>query len=132
MDWDRHVYFSEPACLINHSCEPNTGVRDNPVGGYDFIALKAIVEGEEITFDYATTEYVSVAVKDCLCGTRRCRGRSGGFELLDAKHPALQAGLIAGYLKNVVGGHVRPALCRTPNRKSRWVRSSGSSSRTRP
>ena len=98
MDWDRHVYFDEPGCRINHSCDPNTGVRNNDRGGYDFVALRDIELGEEITFDYGTTEYVSVAVAACLCGTARCRGRSGGFDMIDADHPAMKAGLIAGYI----------------------------------
>lgn len=99
MDWNRHVRFDAPAELINHSCGPNTGVRNNAVDGYDFIALRAIAPGEEISFDYATTEYVSIAVTDCLCGAAACRGRSGGFESLPADHPAVRAGLIADYIK---------------------------------
>lgn len=98
MDWDRHVYFDEPGCRINHSCDPNTGVRNNDLGGYDFVALREIAPNEEITFDYGTTEYVSIAVSHCLCGTARCRGLSGGFDRIDADHPAMRAGLIAGYI----------------------------------
>ncbi|MEO1330552.1 MAG: SET domain-containing methyltransferase [Pseudomonadota bacterium] len=98
MDWSRHVLFDEPGRLINHSCDPNTGVRDNDVGGYDFIALRPIAEGEEISFDYATTEYESIAVEQCLCGAKTCRGRSGGYSFLPSDHPAKVAGLIAGYI----------------------------------
>lgn len=99
MDWNRHVLFDEPSCLINHSCDPNTGVRDNPQGGYDFVALRPIAPGDEISFDYATTEYESIAVAECRCGARNCRGKSGGFAFLPDDHPALRAGLIAGYIK---------------------------------
>src|SRR5271166_5889100 len=52
MAFDRHVDFDEPGRVINHSCDPNTGVRNNAHGGYDFIALDDIALGEEITFDY--------------------------------------------------------------------------------
>ncbi|MEL6318163.1 MAG: SET domain-containing protein-lysine N-methyltransferase [Pseudomonadota bacterium] len=96
---DRHALFDEPACLINHSCGPITGVRDNPVGGYDFIALADIPAQTEVTFDYATTEYVSVAVPVCLCGAVNCRGASGGFTTLPSDHPLIGAGFIAGYLR---------------------------------
>ncbi len=98
LDWNRHALFDEPSCLINHSCDPNTGVRDNPQGGYDFVALRAIAPGDEISFDYATTEYESVAVPECLCGAPACRGRSGGYTFLPDDHPAVRAGLIAGYI----------------------------------
>ena len=49
-----------PAILINHSCDPNVGVAKqlNEGGSYDFVALRDIQEGEELRFDYETTEYV--------------------------------------------------------------------------
>ena len=44
---------------VNHSCDPNCGVRVNAdVDGFDFVALAPIAAGEEITFDYAMRNYV--------------------------------------------------------------------------
>lgn len=37
---------------VNHSCNPNIGIK----GAVTFVALKDIKKGEEITFDYSTTE----------------------------------------------------------------------------
>ncbi|MET9301291.1 SET domain-containing methyltransferase [Micromonospora aurantiaca] len=79
-DWDLHVELDETARSINHSCSPNTGVVDNDLGGYDFVALRPISSAEEITWDYETTEYESVAVENCLCGSAACRGRTRGFK----------------------------------------------------
>ncbi len=77
--FDRHVDLDEPGRLINHSCEPSTFPVHNEHGGYTFVARRDIAADEEITFDYDTTEFFSIAVEQCLCGARTCRGRTRGF-----------------------------------------------------
>jgi hypothetical protein len=76
---DKHVLLDEPAVLTNHSCTPNAGVRNNSLDGYDFIAMRPIRLGEEITWDYETTEYEIIAVTNCYCGSGQCRGGLRGF-----------------------------------------------------
>lgn len=78
--WDTHVDLDEPARCINHSCDPNTGIQDNSHGGFDFIALRDIAPTEETTWDYETSEYVSIAVAHCLCGAANCRTAIRGFQ----------------------------------------------------
>jgi len=78
-DWDLHLELDETARSLNHSCTPNTGVVDNAHGGYDFVAVTPIRPGDEITFDYESTEYESIGVVDCLCLSPDCRGRTRGF-----------------------------------------------------
>ena len=58
---DTHVDLDVPARLINHSCDPNTGIRDNEYGGFDFIALRRIAAAEEITWDTAMLTYSLVS-----------------------------------------------------------------------
>jgi len=99
MEFELHVELDEPACLINHSCYPNTGVRNNQFGGYDFVALVPIATGDEITFDYETTEYISIAVPKCLCGTYNCRGKTRGFKFLPSQIRENYGQFIADYLK---------------------------------
>jgi ribosomal protein S18 acetylase RimI-like enzyme len=77
--WDRHALFNRPAVLTNHSCEPNCGIRDNQFGGFDFVAMRDIALGEEITWDYAMSEYVSISVPNCQCRSSHCRGSIGGW-----------------------------------------------------
>jgi hypothetical protein len=79
MNFDLHVDLDEPGKLINHSCDPSTFPKDNEFGGYTFVARRDIAESEEITFDYDMTEFFSIAVPKCLCGTPECRGRTRGF-----------------------------------------------------
>lgn len=96
-DWDRHVELDEPARLMNHSCGPNTGVVDNDEDGYDFIALRDIEMGEELTWDYETTEYESIAVDRCLCGSESCRGRTAGY---GPANSLSRTHYVAAYLKS--------------------------------
>ena len=99
MDFDLHVEFDEPGRLLNHSCSPNTGVRNNKFGGYDFVALVDIPAGTEITWDYETTEYISIAIPDCFCGSPNCRRQTRGFEFLPLEIKQKHGDFIADYLK---------------------------------
>lgn len=78
-DWDTHVELDAPARFMNHSCRPNTGVVNNRHDGYNFVALQEIQPSDELTWDYETTEYVSIAVPRCLCATKECRTRIHGY-----------------------------------------------------
>ncbi|MDB9450926.1 SET domain-containing protein [Dolichospermum circinale] len=99
MDFDLHVEFDEPGRLLNHSCSPNTGVRNNKLGGYDFVALVDIPAGTEITWDYETTEYISIAIPDCFCGSPNCRRQTRGFKFLPLEIKQKHGDFIADYLK---------------------------------
>lgn len=99
MDFSTHVQLDKTARSINHSCDPNTGVRNNMLGGYDFIALRSIKKDEEITWNYETTEYVSIAVKTCLCGSKNCKRIITGFKY-QSEYIVERFGIyIANYLK---------------------------------
>lgn len=74
VDWERHVEMDAPATLLNHSCAPNLGVRENQWCAFDFIALRDILVGEELAFDYAMTERELVAPLSCCCGSLGCVG----------------------------------------------------------
>jgi SET domain-containing protein len=101
MNVDTHVELDAPAILLNHSCEPNTGVKNNHLGGYNFIALKDISTEEEITFDYETTEYISIAVPKCNCGSKNCRKEIRGFKFLPESIRRQYGEYIADYLKTI-------------------------------
>lgn len=100
IDFNLHVELDDPGRLINHSCNPNTGIRNNLFGGYNFIALFDISEGEEITWDYETTEYISIAVPQCLCNSPNCRGKIRGFSFHPAEMRKKYGEFIADYLKS--------------------------------
>ncbi|MFQ6332113.1 SET domain-containing protein-lysine N-methyltransferase [Nocardia sp. CWNU-33] len=79
---DIHCDFDEPARLLNHSCGPNLGIRDNAAGAFDFLALRPINVGDELTWDYASSEYHSIAVPACECGVPACRETISGYAVL--------------------------------------------------
>jgi SET domain-containing protein len=88
---------------INHSCEPNAGIRGQIV----LVALRDIRSGEEICYDYAMTDSSDYDEFECLCGTHGCRGRITGN---DWRLPELQAryrGYFSTYLEDLLlGGQV--------------------------
>ena len=70
-----------PFRFVNHSCEPNSGFRD----GLDLVALRDILPGEEITWDYSTAiDESDFAGFPCGCGASVCRGIVASFRHLPA------------------------------------------------
>jgi hypothetical protein len=70
-----YIDIAAPCVFINHSCEPNAGIRDT----CDVYALREIRQDEEIQFDYSTTMSENSWTMQCLCGTPSCRGIIGDF-----------------------------------------------------
>jgi len=60
----------DAATYTNHSCNGNLGFVED---GTRFVALRDIQPGEELTFDYATSEIRDNGFVDCLCGASNCR-----------------------------------------------------------
>jgi len=109
-----------PACdhaedtdFFNHSCEPNCGFS----GQVFLVAMRDIMAGEEITFDYAMTVSESVGSDmvfsmDCACGSPRCRGT---ITEQDWRLPELQEryrGYFSPYIQEKIGklGETRDRL----------------------
>lgn len=61
----------EPIDYINHSCNPNAGMR----GHILLVAMRDIEPNEEVTFDYAmvVSEWVGMDPISCDCGSSECR-----------------------------------------------------------
>ena len=55
--------------VVNHSCRPNLGVQGQVV----LVARRAIAVGEELTYDYETTDTEGMWF-ECRCGVPECRG----------------------------------------------------------
>jgi uncharacterized protein len=68
---------------VNHSCDPNAGLDGQIV----LVALRDIRAGEEVTFDYATSDASPYDEFECGCASRRCRGHVTGS---DWRLPELQ------------------------------------------
>ena len=64
----------EPADFFNHSCEPNCGFK----GQIFLVAMRSVLRGEEVTFDYGMVVSESVGSDivfemNCRCNTKSCR-----------------------------------------------------------
>lgn len=86
--------------LINHSCDPNTGLRFDD-DGVILIATRDIAPGEEIAWDYSTTLSHPAWAMPCECGAAACRGTIGGFETLprERREWFLARDFVAPYLR---------------------------------
>ncbi len=86
--------------LINHSCDPNAGLKFTNFGVV-LIGIKEIAEGEEITWDYSTTIFENSWKMRCDCRTSLCRKTVGDFALLDESVQKKYAdlGIIPPYIR---------------------------------
>ena len=76
-----HVVLKGPACLVNHSCNPNCMFVFNGSGTFDWVARRDIDAGKQITQDTSAYEYeVEHFSQKCLCGSDICRGDVKGWK----------------------------------------------------
>ncbi len=73
-----------PEKHMNHSCDPNTWWLDD----ITMVARRDILPGEEITYDYATTEIAVPFTMRCACGSAICRGIVTHRDYLDPQWQA--------------------------------------------
>lgn len=73
---------NEAADYINHSCEPNAGLK----GQLSMFAMRDIAPGEQVCFDYATSDGTPYDEFECACGAPTCRGNVTGD---DWRNPVL-------------------------------------------
>jgi len=92
---DKHLLVDEPYRYVNHSCNPNCGIKDET----KLVAMKHVKKGEEITFDYAMTEK-HMSAMTCLCNTAKCRKSITGFDGLSEEDKHRYKGFISEYLQN--------------------------------
>jgi hypothetical protein len=85
---------TEAADCINHSCEPNCAMSGNVV----LVALRDIAVGEELTYDYSTSDGSPYDEFDCTCGTPSCRGRITGHDWMNPELQQRYRGWFSPYL----------------------------------
>ena len=65
--------------FLNHSCEPNCVCN---IDNMSFDAIKDIDSGEQLTFNYLTTEIDMSTPFKCACNSVKCYGEIKGFKHL--------------------------------------------------
>lgn len=86
---------AETADFINHSCDPNLGLRSQ----ITLVALRDIEAGEEVCFDYAMTDCTPYDEFECHCGLAACRGTVRGDDWKLPELWAKYAGYFSPYLQ---------------------------------
>lgn len=88
---------------LNHSCDPNLGFKMLE-GIVSLVAIKPIVPGREVVFDYSTTmfEEEDEQPMPCKCGADNCRGVISDFRLLprDLQKKYIGLGIVPNYVLN--------------------------------
>jgi hypothetical protein len=97
-----------PADWVNHSCDPNAGL----VGQIVLVALRDIRPGEEVCFDYATSDGSPYDEFECGCGSPHCRGRVTGDDWQLAELQSRYAGHFSPYIQKRIEKRRRAAASR--------------------
>jgi hypothetical protein len=86
--------------LVNHSCDPNAGLRFTE-DGVILVAIKNIASGDEISWDYSTTLAQSNWHMICQCRADSCRRVIGNFDTLSPERQEFfrARNLVAPYLR---------------------------------
>ena len=84
-----------PARFINHSCNPSCGIH----GLRRLFALRDIKKGEELTWDYSTSEDADWHWK-CRCHSKNCRKIIGPWSELPSatKKKYLKMGIVSQWI----------------------------------
>lgn len=95
---DAEMRTRHPWRFLNHACDPNAGIA-----GRTLVALRNIEAGDQLTFDYTTTEADMAEPFDCRCGSGSCIGRVRGFAHLSDELKRQRAGRVAPHLRALLG-----------------------------
>lgn len=93
---------------MNHSCDPGCEwVNDNLM-----VATRDIEVGEEVCYDYATSEVANLSphlpFAKCLCGAAKCRGKVTGDDWRLPELQRLYKGKFTSYVQSLIDGTVEP------------------------
>ncbi len=81
---------------LNHSCAPNTALGFERL---ELVALRPIAVGEELSFNYLTSEWDMAAPFTCECGAPGCHGVIRGLRHLSPAQQDLLAPQASPYLR---------------------------------
>src|SRR6476661_490910 len=97
---DCYIYLDAPYRYVNHSCDPNCGITP----ALDLIAIKDIMKGEELTYDYSTTMLERHWTMECKCGSAKCRKVIRDFDQLpkETRDYYLDLNVVQRYIVNAL------------------------------
>jgi hypothetical protein len=86
---------NNPGWYINHSCNPNSGIKNS----VKIVAMINIRRGEEVTFDYSTSECEKGWYFICHCENKNCRRIIRSYNSLSTELKLMYRDFISEYLK---------------------------------
>lgn|SRR3989344_1183144 len=92
---------------LNHSCDPTCRID---VEKMELIATRDIKKGEEITFNYNTTEYDMIRNGDafeCKCMSKNCAGKVRGFKYLNLSDKKMLKDIISPFLRKKLDEEIK-------------------------
>jgi hypothetical protein len=96
---DDDAYLVPPRLVagdhVNHGCDPNAGLR----GDRTLVAMRDISAGEEISYDYATSDASDYDEFTCHCASAQCRGAVTGDDWRRADLRERYRGWFSPYLQ---------------------------------
>ncbi len=87
----------DDAEMFNHSCEPNAGVK----GQIALLARRDIKAGEEVCFDYETTDTRGDSF-DCNCRSKICRKKIDYTSWQNFKFQKANQGYFSWYIQELI------------------------------
>ncbi len=100
---NRYILEVDGGQFMNHSCDPNVWWQ----GDDTMSARRDIMPGEEITYDYATSE-ANLRWRpewDCRCGTNQCRGIITGMDCLSKEFQERYRDHMPTWVENFIEKH---------------------------
>lgn len=118
-----HLLMPEPFVRLNHSCAPSAAFAwpepayANAGGAHEsrlpsIIAFRDISEGEEITFDYASTEWELASSFECNCKSSGCVGTVRGYKFLDGARREALAPQVAPHIERLFGDELASEIAK--------------------
>ena len=101
IDMDKHLALSldDPAIKLNHHCNANACLLPHQKA---LIARYAIPEGDEIFFNYLTSEFELAHPFDCQCDAAICPGKIRGCRYLSPMQQQALYPMLLPYLQEYV------------------------------
>lgn len=98
---NKYIGIEKPGVFINHSCNPNAGIKKN----VNLIALKNIKKDDEIRFDYSTTMDEDSWTMKCKCHKKNCRKIIKDFKYLpkNTQGKYLKLGIVQRFIAKKYG-----------------------------
>jgi hypothetical protein len=103
IDENKHQISKNPDAIenfINHSCQPNAYINFKDL---TFRAKHKIGKGEELTYNYFTTDWDNEDVFQCKCGRKNCKKLIKGFRNLVLQDKKKLRPLLSPYLLRKLG-----------------------------